>query len=79
MELYPHVELNEANILLQLVKTGHWITILSKATIYGLEDLKAVPIAEKGFEMHASLLWLKGSYQKKSIQEFIHLLLQGRD
>lgn len=79
MELSPQVELNEANILLQLVKTGHWVTILSKATIYGLEDLKAVPITEKGFEMHASLLWLKGSYQKKSAQEFIHLLLQGKN
>ena len=45
----------------------------------GQEDLKAIPISEKGFEMHASLLWLKGSYQKKSAQEFIHLLLEGKD
>ena len=77
--LHCHVELNEVNILLNLVRTGHWATVLSNATVIGQEGLKAVPLAEKSLEMQASLLWLNGSYKKHSAQEFIKMLIKKVD
>ena len=73
-ELNPQIELNEANILLQLVSTKHFVTVLSSASVRDRDDLVAIPIAEKGFDMHAALLWLRDSYQKNSTQEFIRLI-----
>lgn len=74
--LNPQVELNEVNILLQMVRTKHWVTVLSKATIHGDKEMKAIPIQEKGTEMHAALLWLKDGYQKNATREFIRMLMQ---
>jgi len=73
------VELNEVNILLSLVQTGRWATVLSNATVIGQEGLKAVPLAEKSLKMQASLLWLNASYKKRSAQEFIRMLIMKVD
>jgi LysR family transcriptional regulator, cyn operon transcriptional activator len=70
------VELNEVNILLNLVRKGHWATVLSNATIIGQEGLKAIPLTEKSLEMQASLLWLNGSYKKHSAEAFIKMLIK---
>lgn len=71
--LKPQMELNEVNILLRLVRTRHWVTVLSSATVHNESDLKAVPLTEK-VEMHASLLWMKDSFQKNSAREFMNML-----
>jgi len=78
LQLIPRVELNDVNTLLQFAETGYWATVLSKASIYGMETLKAIPIADQNINMHASLLLLKDSYQKYSAQAFIKLLLAAR-
>ncbi len=70
----PRIELNEANMLLHLVETAQWITVLSASTILGQKNLKAIPIAEKNAEMQAAFLWIKESYQKFSAQEFIKII-----
>ncbi|MEG1616650.1 MAG: LysR substrate-binding domain-containing protein [Bacteroidales bacterium] len=75
IHLNPAVELNEVNILLQLVKSGRWATVLSKATIFGQSDLKAIPLATKSSQMNAALLSLKDVYKKKSMLAFTKLLL----
>lgn len=73
IRLSPQVELNEVNILFHLVKTKHWVTVLSSATVRNEPELKAVPLKEK-VEMHAALLWIKDSYQKNSAREFMRML-----
>lgn len=75
LSLSPQVELNEVNILFHLIKTKHWITVLSSATVHNEPDLKAVPLKEK-VGMHAALLWLKDGYQKNSAREFMRMLAQ---
>ncbi|TKG96869.1 LysR family transcriptional regulator [Puteibacter caeruleilacunae] len=74
--LHPKIELNEANILLQLVETGDWITILSSSTIFGQKNFKAIPLAGDSFDMQAALLWIRDSYQKFSAKEFIKIMLE---
>ena len=74
-ELTSRLELNETNILLQMVSTGNYATILSTSAVFGNSRFKAVPIDEPGNVMEASLLSLKGAYQKASAREFINILM----
>ncbi len=73
--LTSQVELNETNILLQLVATGNYVTVLSASAVFGSKRFKAVPLDEPGNLMEASMLTLKGAYQKASAKEFIDILL----
>lgn len=73
--LSSKLELNETNILLQMVSTGSYVTVLSTSAVFGNTRFKAVPIDEPGNIMEASLLRLKGAYQKASAKEFIKILL----
>ena len=75
ISLTSQVELNETNILLQLVSTGSYVTVLSTSAVFGNKRFKAIPIVEPGNSMQASMLTLKGTYQKASANEFIKILL----
>lgn len=73
--LTSKLELNETNILLQMVATGNYATILSTSALFGKTRFKVIPIDEPGNVMEASLLSLKGAYQKAAAKEFIDILL----
>lgn len=73
LSIDPHLEMNDANILLQLVESSLYITILSKTTIFGRPELRAIPIKEQEGGMQASVLTMKGSYQKASALAFLRL------
>ncbi len=75
MTLASKLELNETNILLQMVATGNYATILSTSAVFGKARFKAIPLDEPGNVMEASLLSLKGAYQKVAAKEFINILL----
>ena len=70
--LDPHLEMNDVNILLQLVESSLFTTILSQTTIMGRNELVAIPIAEQRGKMIASVLTLKGAYQKASASAFLN-------
>ena len=74
--LKSSLELNETNILLQMVATGHYATILSTSALFGKPRFRAIPIDEPGNVMEASLLCLSGAYRKSSAKEFIKILLE---
>lgn len=75
MNLVSKLELNETNILLQMVATGNYVTILSTSAVFGKSRFKAIPLDEPDNVMEASLLSLKGAYQKAAAKEFIKILL----
>lgn len=75
IELVYKLELNETNILLQMVATGNYATILSTSAVFGKTRFKAIPLDEPDNVMEASLLRLKGAYQKSAAREFIEILL----
>ena len=75
IELHSSLELNETNILLQMVATGHYATILSTSAVFGKTRFKAVPLDEPGNIMEASLLRLKDAYQKTAATKFINILV----
>ena len=75
IKLSSKLELNETNILLQMVSTGSYATILSASAVFGNSRFKAIPLDEPGNIMEASLLSIKGAYCKSSAREFIKILL----
>ena len=75
VELMSSLELNETNILLQMVASGHHATILSVSAVFEKPRFKAIPLDEPGNVLEASLLCLAGAYQKTAAKEFIKILL----
>ena len=69
-----HLELNDANMLLKLVRSGHFVTVLAEATIYNKPGLKAVPLDLHSTEMIGCVHTLKDTYRKRSMLEFIRIL-----
>lgn len=67
-------ELNEVNILLELIRRNHLVTVLAEATIHDEKGVKAIPIDMDGNEMAGCVHTLKDSYHKRSMQEFIRML-----
>jgi LysR family cyn operon transcriptional activator len=75
VKLSSKLELNETNILLQMVSTGSYSTILSTSAVFGNSRFRAIPIDDPANVMEASLLRLKGAYQKAAAREFVKILL----
>lgn len=74
-KLSSHVELNETNILLQLVASSGYVTVLSSSAVFCNNRFRSITLDEPGNVMEASLLSLKGAYQKAAAKEFINILL----
>lgn len=68
------LELNEANILLDIVQKNNLITILSEATIRNREYLKAIPLDLPDNQMQGCVHTLKRIYRKRSADEFVKML-----
>ena len=75
VQLTSNLELNETNILLQVVATGSYATILSTSAVFGKTRFRAIQLDEPGNVMEASLLSLRGAYQKNAAKEFIDILM----
>ncbi len=72
-----HVELNEVNILLKLIRQTHLITILAEDSIYNEHDVKAIPLDVPDNEMIGCVHILKDTYHKNSMKEFVRLLSES--
>lgn len=68
--LQPEIqmEINDINMLLQLVDSGQWVTILMGSSIFNHPNLKAVKITGDGMTRLATITWPVGSYCKRSAQ-----------
>lgn len=82
LEKYPcdlkiRIELNEVNILLELIRQNHLVTVLSEATIHNESGVRAIPIDIPDNEMAGCVHTMKDSYHKRSMQEFIRLLSES--
>lgn len=68
------LEINDANILLDLVENSNLLAILSEATIHGRSHLKAIPLDLPDNQMQGCVHVLKKVYQKRSAEAFIRML-----
>lgn len=72
-----HIELNEVNLLLKLVRQTNLVTVLAEDSIYNDHDVKAVPLDVPDNEMVGCVHILKDTYHKQSMKEFIRLLSES--
>ena len=72
--LKPRIEINDVSLILQMVQTGHWITILAKSVITCHADLIAIPLLAKTVTMCGCLLRVKGKYQSILETQFYSLV-----
>ncbi|MBK1896278.1 LysR substrate-binding domain-containing protein [Chryseobacterium paridis] len=68
------MEINDVAALLEVVKSGHWYTILAETTVIDQDQLIAIPIKGKNMVRTAMLVSLKDAYQKQAAQVFCTFL-----
>jgi LysR family cyn operon transcriptional activator len=68
------MEMNDIDMLLKLVDTGKWCTVLMKTSLFNYPSLVAVPIIGDGMERQATITWPTDVYRKKSATEFAAFL-----
>ena len=71
------IELNDVNTLLKLVRQTNLVTVLAEDSIYGVSDVKAVPINVPDNQMSGCVHILKETYRKQSMQEFVRILTES--
>lgn len=71
------IELNEVNILFKLVRRGKLVSVLAEATLHNEPGVKAIPLEGACNEMDGCIHTLKGTYHKRSMQEFIKILSES--
>ena len=71
------MEINDIDMLLKLVDTGKWCTVLMKTSLFNYPSLVAVPILGEEMERQATITWPVDVYRKKSAIEFAELLGKG--
>lgn len=76
--LKPNIcmEINDIPTLFEIVKTGHWHTILSNTSIND-PDVVAVPIKGKNMRRTIMIISLKEAYEKKAVKKFYELLTKS--
>lgn len=76
-DLNVHLELNDPNILLKLVRQSNLVTVLAEASIHNESGVKAIPIDVPENEMVGCVHTLKDNYRKRSMLEFIKILSES--
>ena len=72
------IEINEVNMLLKLVESSNFLSILSESTIHNCAGLTSVHINSPHNEMQGCVHYLKNDYHKHSAVEFIKMLRESK-
>jgi LysR family cyn operon transcriptional activator len=74
--LSPNIslEINDIHMLLEVVRSGEWYSILIRTSIRQEDGVTAVPITGKNMRRKAMIISLRESYEKKAVTEFYRLL-----
>jgi LysR family transcriptional regulator, cyn operon transcriptional activator len=75
--LVPNIcmEINDIPTLFEIVKTGHWHTILSDTSVND-PDVAAIPIDGKNMRRTIMIISLREAYEKKAVTKFYEMLAQ---
>jgi LysR family cyn operon transcriptional activator len=74
-KLNPNIcmEINDIPTLFEVVKTGHWHTILSETSVND-PHVVGIPIEGKNMKRTIMIISLKDAYEKKAVKKFCELL-----
>jgi LysR family cyn operon transcriptional activator len=75
--LSPNIcmEINDIPTLFEIVKTGHWHTILSDTSVND-PDVAAIPIEGKNMRRTIMIISLREAYEKKAVKKFYEMLIK---
>lgn len=76
VKVKPQIEVNSTPLLLEMLRTGHWISILPQDVAVSSPDLRTIPIKEKVERMHICLLSLKGKRHSLLTEKFLEVMRQ---
>jgi LysR family cyn operon transcriptional activator len=73
--LVPNIcmEINDIPTLFEIVKTGHWHTILSETSVND-PDVVGIPIDGKNMRRTIMIISLRDAYEKKAVTKFYEML-----
>ncbi|MEO6286706.1 MAG: LysR family transcriptional regulator [Dyadobacter sp.] len=73
--LVPNIcmEINDIPTLFEIVKTGHWHTILSETSVND-PDVVGIPIDGKNMRRTIMIISLREAYEKKAVKKFYEML-----
>ncbi|TDQ27465.1 LysR family transcriptional regulator [Tenacibaculum caenipelagi] len=74
LELNISLEVNDIPMLLDLVKTGKFFTVLAKTTVQNFNSLISVPIIQPQMVRKGMIISIKDIYEKKAAKEFYKII-----
>jgi LysR family transcriptional regulator, cyn operon transcriptional activator len=76
--LAPNIcmEINDIPTLFEIVKTGHWHTILSETSVND-PYVVGIPIEGKSMKRTIMIISVKEAYEKKAVKKFYEILIDG--
>lgn len=74
LNLKPNAETNDSTLLVQMVKSGNWISIGTSTSITQYRELSAIPIEEPTPQFTAAILLRKTGYHNKATKNLIELI-----
>ena len=72
------MEINDIPTLFEIVKTGHWHTILSKISVND-HHVVSIPIEGKNMKRTIMMISLKDAYEKKAVKKLYEVLKEIRE
>src|SRR5450432_837597 len=78
--LNPNIcmEINDIPTLFEMVKTGHWYTILSEISVND-HQVVSIPIEGKNMKRTIMIISLKDAYEKKAVKKLYEVLREIRE
>nr|WP_294945166.1 LysR family transcriptional regulator [uncultured Mucilaginibacter sp.] len=76
-KLAPNIcmEINDIPTLFEIVKTGHWHTILSDTSVND-PDVMGIPIEGKNMRRTIMIISVREAYEKKAVKKFYEMLAE---
>lgn len=74
--IVPQIEVNDTNLILNLVSSGHWYSILSPISVKKNYDCVAIPIEGRKATLLVSLLWMNGKNKMPLFQTMVDEMLR---
>lgn len=79
INLDVQMEINDINMLLQMVKTGKWCTVLMGSSVSQYPELKAVKLTGDVMNRNATITWPVNAYRKKAASLLADMLHRYAD
>lgn len=72
--IVPRIEVNDASLILRMVDTGKWLTILTKGVIAHKSNFKAIPISGTDYKLRGCIVRSKDKYMSVLEREFCDII-----